>query len=87
MDLVANKIRPILQKFMDSFSSAPAANNGKGKGREEDNSDDHLSELQVFLSDWHFLSFIDSIGIFDRVTMLHFFSLQCSLSNMLFCAN
>jgi len=71
MDLVTNKIRPVLQKFMDSFSSTPAANNGKGKGREEDNSDDHLSELQVYLSDWHFLSFIDSIGIFDRSDICH----------------
>ncbi|PLW22072.1 hypothetical protein PCASD_18087 [Puccinia coronata f. sp. avenae] len=71
MDIVTNKIRPVLDKFNQAFSSVQVSNNAKGKGKEQDSSDDHLSELQLYLSDWHFMSFIDTIGIFDRADIVH----------------
>lgn len=71
MELVTNKIRPVLQNFTNSFSDSQASSDAKGKSREQDNEDDHLSKLQIYLCDWHLLSFIDSIGIFDRSDMAH----------------
>jgi hypothetical protein len=70
MDIVTSKIRPVLDKFNQALSSVQVSNNAKGKGKEQDSSDDHLSELQLYLSDWHFMSFIDTIGIFDRVIFI-----------------
>ncbi|KAH9459919.1 hypothetical protein MJO29_003881 [Puccinia striiformis f. sp. tritici] len=71
MELITNKIRPVLQNFTNPFSSLQTSNDSKGKGKEQDDGDDHLSELQVYLSDWHLLTFIDSIGIFDRSDIVH----------------
>ncbi|MBW0466376.1 hypothetical protein O181_006091 [Austropuccinia psidii MF-1] len=70
MDLVVNQIRPVLQRVLSWFSDRQVPfTSVKGKGREQD--EDDISELQLYLSDWHLLAFIDFIGIFDRNDIVH----------------
>ncbi|EGG11031.1 uncharacterized protein MELLADRAFT_42071 [Melampsora larici-populina 98AG31] len=69
MDVVINRLGPVLRKVIDAFPQQHSAYNIKGKGKEQDG--DCLLELQTFLSDWHLIAFIDTVGIFDRTDLTY----------------
>jgi hypothetical protein len=69
---VASKFADLLKRVpahllgLDASVDAFGSSISKGKGREEDG--DALREIGKWFSDWHLLSFLDSIGIFDSVS-------------------
>lgn len=66
MQLIVSKLGPVLNKIVDAFPQQHLGFDIKGKGKAQD--EDSLLELQTYLSDWHLIAFIDTIGIFDRVS-------------------
>lgn len=67
MDLIVSRLGPVLSKIIDAFPQQHAGYDTKGKGKAQD--EQCLLELQTYLSDWHLIAFIDTIGIFDRVSL------------------
>lgn len=70
MDPVFKIIRPLLENDSAMTLNSFPVNDVKGKGREKQENLD-LSKLQICLRDWHLLAFINSIGIFDRLDIVH----------------
>lgn len=64
MDKIISKLAPIISKLPepDLWPSSPS---GKGKSKAVD--EDSIMELQTLLSDFELLSFLDTVGIFDKV--------------------
>jgi len=61
-----NKLIQSLPRKLDECENASSP--GKGKEKEVDPED--LASITMWLSDWHLLAFLDTVGIFDKSDMV-----------------